>query len=60
MTPPHTLAAFQQRDWRSIPVERIADGIERQMIWGDRLMVCRLRFAPHTVTAVHSHIPRVI
>ena len=33
----------------------IAEGIERQMFWGDRLMVCRLRIAPHTVTAVHSH-----
>ena len=56
MTPPHALTVFQQRDWSSIPIERIADGIERQMIFGDRLMVCRLKFAPHTVTAVHSHV----
>jgi len=42
-------------DWTSIPVERIAEGIERQMIWGERLMVCRLRFAPRVVTAVHAH-----
>ena len=25
------------------------------MFWGDRVMVCRLRIAPHTVTPVHSH-----
>jgi quercetin dioxygenase-like cupin family protein len=55
MTPPKAFVEFQMRDWTSIPVERIAQGIERQMIWGDRLMVCRLTFAPHTVTAVHSH-----
>jgi quercetin dioxygenase-like cupin family protein len=36
-------------------VEQIADGIERQMIWGDHVMVCRLRIAPRTVTPVHSH-----
>jgi quercetin dioxygenase-like cupin family protein len=48
-------AEFQHQDWTSIPVERIADGVERQMIWGDRMMVCRLRIAPHTVTAIHSH-----
>lgn len=42
-------------DWKSVAVEQIADGIERQMIWGERLMVCRLRFAPRVVTAVHSH-----
>jgi quercetin dioxygenase-like cupin family protein len=49
------VSVFQHRDWSTIPVEQIADGIERQMIWGDRLMVCRLRFRPHVVTAVHSH-----
>lgn len=52
---PESVAAFQHRDWTSIPVQRIGDGIERQMIWGDRLMVCRLRFAPRVVTAVHTH-----
>jgi quercetin dioxygenase-like cupin family protein len=49
------VSAFQHRDWSTIPVEPIADGIERQMIWGDRLMVCRLRFRPHVITAVHTH-----
>ena len=43
------------RNWATIPVERIADGIERQMMVGDRVMVCRLRLQPHVVTAVHSH-----
>jgi quercetin dioxygenase-like cupin family protein len=51
----HSVLDSQHRDWSSIPVEKIADGIERQMIWGERLMVCRLRFAPRVVTAVHSH-----
>lgn len=48
-------SAFQHQDWTSIPAEPLADGIERQMFWGDRLMVCRLRIAPRTVTPVHSH-----
>jgi unsaturated pyranuronate lyase len=55
MSTPKSLIEFQHRDWASIPTERIADGIERQMIWGELAMVCRLRFAPHVVTAVHSH-----
>ena len=50
-----SVVAFQHTDWSSIPVERIGEGIERQMIWGERLMVCRLHFAPRVVTAVHSH-----
>ena len=55
MSSHESLVAFQHRDWASIPVEHIAEGIERQMIWGERLMVCRLSFKPHVVTAVHSH-----
>jgi quercetin dioxygenase-like cupin family protein len=49
------VSAFQHRDWSTISVEQIADGIERQMVWGDRLMVCRLRFKPQVITAIHSH-----
>ena len=41
--------------WTGVPVETIADGIERQMIWGERIMICRLRFNPRVVTDVHSH-----
>jgi quercetin dioxygenase-like cupin family protein len=50
-----SLLAFQHRDWATIPTEPIGDGITRQMIWGERLMVCRLQFASHVITAVHSH-----
>ena len=55
MKHPTSVIAFQHRDWAGIPVESIGDGIERQMIWGDHLMVCRLRLRPRVVTAVHSH-----
>jgi quercetin dioxygenase-like cupin family protein len=55
MSKPNSVVAFQHRDWTSIPVERIAEGIERQMVWGERVMVCRLTLAPRIVTAVHSH-----
>src|SRR5215216_1406223 len=42
-------------DWSSIPVERPSEGIERQMVVGERLMMCRFRFAPLLVTPEHSH-----
>jgi len=41
--------------WDEIPSERVADGIERRMVWGENLMVCRLSLDPHVVTAVHAH-----
>jgi len=56
MTPPNALAAFQHVDWSAVPVEHIADGVTRQMVVGDRLMVCRLELKARTVTAIHSHV----
>ena len=41
--------------WDAVPAERIGDGIERQMIVGAKLMVCRLRFRPRVETPVHAH-----
>jgi len=42
-------------DWSKIPVERLQEGIERQMIVGERVMVCRFRFAPRVATPAHDH-----
>ena len=42
-------------NWATIPAEHVAEGIERQIVSGDKLMVCRLRIAPHVVTAPHTH-----
>ena len=50
-----TVLTFQHTDWASVPKERVNEGIERQMVWGERVMVCRLRIAPRTVTPVHTH-----
>ncbi len=43
-------------DWNTIPVEHLGEGIERQMVVGQNIMICRLKFAPFTVTAEHSHV----
>jgi quercetin dioxygenase-like cupin family protein len=52
---PIDTAAFKYQNWATQPAERLAEGIERQMILGERLMVCRLSLAPGIVTPVHSH-----
>ena len=48
-------AAGALLDWSRIPVEAIGEGIERQMVVGDALMICRLRFQPFVVTEPHDH-----
>ena len=45
----------QHTDWSSVAIEVLEDGTERQMIVGERVMVCRLRFAPRVVTPPHEH-----
>jgi unsaturated pyranuronate lyase len=46
----------QAWDWATVPRERLADGIARQMVHGDSLMICRLTLAPGTLTAAHDHV----
>ena len=41
--------------WDAVPVERIAEGIDRQMVVGQKIMICRLRFAAFVVTPAHRH-----
>ena len=43
------------RTWQDVPAQRIAEGIDRQLIVGERLMMCRLTLQPRVETAVHSH-----
>lgn len=50
-----TTIAPQFLNWENIPFEKIAEGIERQMIVGEKMMICRLRFAPFVVTPEHDH-----
>ena len=44
-----------KQNWDAVPIQKLGSGIERQMIVGEKMMVCRLRFPPQTVTAPHDH-----
>jgi quercetin dioxygenase-like cupin family protein len=46
---------YQLSSWDRIPATSPAPGIERRMMVGEQVMICRLRFDPHTVTPVHTH-----
>jgi quercetin dioxygenase-like cupin family protein len=51
----NTKESVNHWDWDNVPVEDLGGGVSRQMIVGERLMVCRLRFAPNVVTPAHDH-----
>jgi len=44
-----------QWNWAEVASENLGEGIERQMIIGEKLMVCRLTMSPHVVTPAHDH-----
>jgi quercetin dioxygenase-like cupin family protein len=52
----HVASSCTIWNWATIPVERIAEGITRQMVYGESLMVCRLTLAPGTITTAHEHV----
>ena len=43
-------------NWGTIPALRVAEGIDRQIVVGERLMICRLTIQPRVVTPVHAHV----
>jgi quercetin dioxygenase-like cupin family protein len=49
------LSSAQHLSWSDIPIDHPAEGIERQMVVGEHLMICRFRFAPLLVTPEHTH-----
>ena len=44
--PGPTAVGHQSWNWATVPKEHLSDGIVRQMVHGDRLMICRLTIAP--------------
>ena len=48
-------ALARHLDWGCVEAEEIGEGVTRQMIVGDHLMICRLQFAPRVVTSAHDH-----
>jgi len=55
LTATAVLSSAQHLNWAAIPVEHPAEGIERQMVVGDRIMIVRFRFEPFLVTPEHTH-----
>jgi quercetin dioxygenase-like cupin family protein len=42
-------------NWDDVKIERPSPGIRRQMVVGERLMICRFTFDPFLITPEHTH-----
>ena len=49
------IAQAQHLNWSTIRIEHPSKGIERQMVVGQNLMICRFRFTPYLETPQHRH-----
>ena len=49
------IASAQHLNWSTIPIEHPGEGVERQMVVGQKLMICRFRFTPFLETPQHRH-----
>jgi quercetin dioxygenase-like cupin family protein len=48
--------AHQAWNWETVPRQQVGDGVVRQMVHGEALMICRLTIAAGTMTAAHRHL----
>lgn len=49
-------ASHQAWNWATVPKEAVSQGVVRQMVYGERLMICRLTITPGTATTPHEHV----
>ena len=50
-----TEVASRAWNWTAVPGKELRDGVVRQMIYGDRMMICRLTIAAGTALPAHRH-----
>lgn len=55
MTPEKIQISALATDWTKVPIENPSEGIQRQMIVGENIMICRFKFVPFLVTPAHRH-----
>jgi len=51
---------MQALDWDRVPVERVTDGITRQLVTGKNEMMARVSLAKGAVVPTHSHVSEQI
>lgn len=42
-------------NWDRIPYEKLDNGVLRQMVVGEKLMICRVTFPPNVTAEAHDH-----
>ncbi len=51
----NTQLAALVTNWDNVESQIVSEGIRRQMVIGQNIMICRFTFAPFVVTPEHTH-----
>jgi quercetin dioxygenase-like cupin family protein len=43
-------------NWDSVPAEKVNPSMSRQIVWGDKLMIARIKFKDGFIVPLHSHV----
>jgi quercetin dioxygenase-like cupin family protein len=43
-------------NWDSVPAENVNPSMSRQIVWGDKLMIARIKFKDGFIVPLHSHV----
>lgn len=46
---------MQKINWDEVPVEQVNPSMERKMIWGEKIMIAKMKFKDGFVVPLHHH-----
>ncbi len=47
---------IKKLNWDTIPVEKVTDKMERQLVYGDKVMVAKMKFKDGFLVPLHKHV----
>ncbi len=47
---------IKKQTWDTIPTEQVAPGMERKIIWGEKLMIAKMKFKDGFRVPLHHHM----
>jgi quercetin dioxygenase-like cupin family protein len=46
---------LQKINWDSVPTEEVNPSMERKMIWGEKIMIAKMKFKDGFIVPLHHH-----
>jgi len=47
---------LEKMNWESVPSEDVNPSMSRKIVWGEKLMISRIKFKDGFLVPLHSHV----